>query len=176
MRGFFDLAVMDEVHELKARGSAQGLAGAALAEACPRTLVLTGTLLRGYASNLFHLFYRFSPAIRTEFAHDDEAKWIARYGYLERITKSDPNAYTDDGRQSKRRGYATRIVEKPGVTPPVLFKLRGIRPARAVQYQRTVWGQRSDGSSRTSGDGHVRPQPVAGRTSPGRPGPRSVTP
>src|SRR5207244_10649911 len=64
MRGYFDLAIFDEVHELKARGSAQGLAGAALAEACPRTLVLTGTLLGGYASNLFHLLYRFSPEIR----------------------------------------------------------------------------------------------------------------
>jgi superfamily II DNA or RNA helicase len=125
MRGYFDLAVFDEVHELKARGSAQGLAGAALAEACPRTLVLTGTLLGGYASNLFHLLYRFSPAIRTEFAHDDEAKWVARYGYLERITKRDPNAYTDDGRQSKRRGYVTRIIEKPGVTPPILLRLIG---------------------------------------------------
>src|SRR5207244_3234291 len=125
MRDYFDLCVIDEVHELKSRGTAQGLAGAALAEACAKTLVLTGTLLGGYASNLFHLLYRFSPAIRTEFAHDDEAKWVARYGYLERITKRDPNAYVDDGRQSKRRTYVTRIVEKPGVTPPILFHLIG---------------------------------------------------
>ena len=125
LRGYFDLLIVDEVHELKSRGTAQGLAGAALAEACAKTLVLTGTLLGGYASNLFHLLYRFSPAIRTEFAHDDEAKWVARYGYLERITKRDPNAYTDDGRQSKRRTYVTRIVERPGVTPPILFHLIG---------------------------------------------------
>jgi hypothetical protein len=44
---------------------------------------------------------------------------------LERITKRDPNAYTDDGPQSKRRGYVTRIVEKPGVTPPILLRLIG---------------------------------------------------
>src|SRR5204863_3878747 len=50
MRGHFDLLIADEVHELKGRGTAQGLAGAALAEACTRTLVLTGTLLGGYAS------------------------------------------------------------------------------------------------------------------------------
>jgi superfamily II DNA or RNA helicase len=125
MRGHFALAVIDEVHELKERGTAQGLAGAALAEACPKTLILTGTLLGGYASNLFHLLYRFSPAIRAEFAHDDAAKWVARYGYLERITKRDPNAYVDDGRQSKRRGYVTRIVEKPGVVPPIVLHLLG---------------------------------------------------
>jgi superfamily II DNA or RNA helicase len=124
MRGHFDLLIADEIHELKARGSAQGLAGAALAEACPKTLVLTGTLLGGYASNLFQLLYRFG-AIRTEFAHGDEARWVARYGYLARITKRDPDARCDDGRQSKRRTYPTRVVEKPGVTPPILFYLIG---------------------------------------------------
>lgn len=36
MRGHYELAVIDEVHELKERGTAQGLAGAALAEACPK--------------------------------------------------------------------------------------------------------------------------------------------
>ena len=123
MRGHFDLLIADEVHELKGRGTAQGLAGAALAEACDRTLVLTGTLLGGYASTLFHLLYRFSPVVRAEFGHGDEAKWVARYGYLARITKRDPNEHCDDGRQSKRRTYPTRVVEKPGVTPPILFHL-----------------------------------------------------
>jgi hypothetical protein len=125
LRGHFDLLIVDEVHELKGKGTAQGLAGAALVEACGKTLVLTGTLLGGYASTLFHLLYRFSPAIRAEFAHGDEAKWVARYGYLARITKRDPNERFDDGRQSKRRTYPTRVVEKPGVTPPILFQLVG---------------------------------------------------
>jgi hypothetical protein len=125
MRFHYDLAVLDECHELKGKGTAQGFAGASLAEACPRTVVLTGTLLGGYASNLFHLLYRFSPAIRAEFAHDDEPKWVGRYGYLERITKRDPEARLEDGRQSKRRGYYTRVGEKPGVTPPILLHLLG---------------------------------------------------
>ncbi len=125
MRGQFDLLVADEVHEFKGRGTAQGLAGAALAEACPRTLVLTGTLLGGYASTLFHLLYRFSPTIRMEFAHGEETKWVSRYGYLARITKRTPDAHVRDGRQSKRRIYPTRVVEKPGVTPSILFHLIG---------------------------------------------------
>jgi superfamily II DNA or RNA helicase len=124
MRGHFDLLIGDEIHEMKARGSGQGLAGAALAEACARTLVLTGTLLGGYSSNLFHLLYRFG-AIKAEFEHGDEAKWVARYGYLARITKKDADERFDDGRQSKRRTYPTRVVEKPGVTPPILFHLIG---------------------------------------------------
>jgi hypothetical protein len=121
MRGYFDLLIADEIHELKVRGSAQGLAGAALAEACAKTLVLTDTLLGGYASNLFHLLYRFG-AIKAEFEHSDEVKWVARYGCLARITKRHPDARFDDGRYSKRRTYPTRVVEKPGVTPPILFQ------------------------------------------------------
>jgi len=68
MPGFFDLLVVDEQHEYKARGSAQGLAAGALAEACGRVLTLTGTLMGGYASTLFYLLWRFSPAVREEFA------------------------------------------------------------------------------------------------------------
>jgi hypothetical protein len=126
MPGFFDLLIVDEQHEYKARGSAQGLAAGTLAEACGRTLTLTGTLMGGYASTLFHLLWRFSPAVRDEFAHGDEPRWVARYGIVERVTKKtdDDDAY-EDGRVSRRRGYRTRTVEKPGVSPAVLFHLIG---------------------------------------------------
>jgi len=125
MPGFFDLLVVDEQHEYKARGSAQGLAAGTLAEACRRVLTLTGTLMGGYSSTLFYLLWRFSPAVREEFAYKDEQRWVARYGILERITrKGDDDAY-EDGRVSRRRGYRTRVVEKPGVSPAVLFHLIG---------------------------------------------------
>jgi hypothetical protein len=125
MPGAFDLLVIDEQHEYKARGSAQGLAAGTLAEACGRTLTLTGTLMGGYASTLFHLLWRFSPAVREEFAYGEEGRWVSRYGIVERITrKGDDDAY-EDGRTSRRRGYRTRTVEKPGVSPAVLFHLIG---------------------------------------------------
>ncbi len=119
------LLVTDELHEYKSRGSAQGLAAAGLAEVCGKTLTLTGTIFGGYSSTLFYLLWRFSPAIRSEFGYRDEAKWVSRYGIVERITKKDPDAYADDGRHSKRRSYLTRTVEKPGVSPAILFHLIG---------------------------------------------------
>ncbi|TAJ20332.1 MAG: hypothetical protein EPO65_04055 [Dehalococcoidia bacterium] len=125
MPGVFELLVIDEQHEYKARGSAQGIAAGTLAEACGRTLTLTGTLLGGYASTLFHLLYRFSPGIREEFGHGDEARWVARYGIQERITRKGDDDPYEDGRASRRRGYRTRTVEKPGVSPAVLFHLIG---------------------------------------------------
>ena len=84
MPRFFDLAVLDEGHEYKARGSAQGLAAEALADACGKTLTLTGTIFGGYSSTLFYLLWRFSPAVRREFSYRDEAKWISRFGVVER--------------------------------------------------------------------------------------------
>ena len=44
MKGFFDLLVTDEVHEYKGRGSAQGIAAGVLADACGKSLSLSGTL------------------------------------------------------------------------------------------------------------------------------------
>ena len=56
--GFFDYGIADEVHELKSGDTAQGNAFGVLAAACNRTIVLTGTLLGGYADELFHILYR----------------------------------------------------------------------------------------------------------------------
>ena len=102
MRGFFDLLIGDEVHEFKARGSAQGIAAGVLAEACGKSLSLTGTLLGGYASTIFHLLYRFSPEIRTEFGRSDEGRWIKRYGFEEH-----------QRRQGRRRRTGGRAQQPP---------------------------------------------------------------
>ncbi|RJQ07870.1 MAG: hypothetical protein C4558_09095 [Dehalococcoidia bacterium] len=124
MPGAFDLLITDESHEYKARGSAQGIAAGTLAETCGRTLTLTGTLMGGYASTLFHLLWRFSPEVRDEFAYGEEGRWVSRYGIVERITrKTGEDDVIEEGRSSRRRGYRTRTVEKPGVSPAILFHL-----------------------------------------------------
>src|SRR5262249_8963363 len=55
---FFDYGIADEVHELKSGETAQGNAFGTLASVCGRIVVLTGTLLGGYADELFHILYR----------------------------------------------------------------------------------------------------------------------
>src|SRR5581483_7340275 len=78
-----------------------------------------------HSSTLFYLLWRFSPAVRLEFGYREEPKWVSRYGIVQRITKKDPDAYADEGRHSKRRSYLIRTIEKPGVSPAVLFHLIG---------------------------------------------------
>ncbi len=125
MAGFFDLLIGDEVHEFKARGSAQGIAAGVLADACGKSLSLSGTLMGGYSSTLFHLLYRFSPAIRTEFGRSEEGRWIERYGFVEHtIGRDDPDSL-EDGRSSRRKRYRKLVRERPGLAPAALFHLIG---------------------------------------------------
>ena len=125
MRNFWQLLIADEVHEYKARGSAQGIAAGTLAEVCDKSLTLTGTLMGGYASTLFHLLYRFSPEIRNEFEQDDEGRWIKRYGFEEIRIKKDQDEWDEEGRYSRRRHYRKQVKEKPGLAPAALFHLIG---------------------------------------------------
>ena len=125
MKGFFELLTADEVHEYKGRGSAQGIAAGVLADACGRSLTLTGTLSGGYSSTLFHLLYRFSPAIRTEFGRSEESRWIQRYGFEEHTIGKDDDDPVEDGRYSRRRRYRRVVRERPGLAPAALFHLIG---------------------------------------------------
>ncbi|MDE2860921.1 MAG: hypothetical protein OXL35_05445 [Chloroflexota bacterium] len=123
MKGFFDLCIFDECHEFKGRGSAQGIAAGVLADACGKSLSMTGTMMGGYASTLFHLLYRFSPEIRTEFERSDEHRWIQRYGFEEHSIGKPDDESVEDGRSSRRRKYRKVTRERPGLVPSALFHL-----------------------------------------------------
>ena len=127
MKNFFDLLICDEVHEYKARGSAQGIAGGNLAQTCGKVLTLTGTLAGGYSSTLFHLLYRFTPEIRNDFKHHEQSRWIDRYGFRQRKYRSKGGADEpfEHGRGSSRRGYRQTEKETPGLAPAALFHIIG---------------------------------------------------
>ncbi len=61
--GFFDWLVIDEAHEYKNAGAAQGQAMQVLASCVKQCLLLTGTLMGGYAEDLFYLLWRTMPSI-----------------------------------------------------------------------------------------------------------------
>ena len=125
MKGFFDLLIGDEVHEYKGRGSAQGIAAGVLADVCGKSLSLTGTLLGGYSSTIFHLLYRFSPELRTEFDRSDEHRWIKRYGFEEHSIGKPDDDTLEDGRNSRRRKFRKVVRERPGLVPSALFHIIG---------------------------------------------------
>ncbi|MBO7795423.1 DEAD/DEAH box helicase [Burkholderia pseudomallei] len=60
-QGTFDLLIADEAHEYKNAGSAQGQAMGVLAAKARKMVLLTGTLMGGYADDLFFLLFRSLP-------------------------------------------------------------------------------------------------------------------
>ena len=76
------LLVIDEAHEMNHSESAQTKAAHRLAKLPGvATIVLTGSLMGGYASSLFPNFWTLSPALRQEFDRDEEDAFVQKYGY-----------------------------------------------------------------------------------------------
>lgn len=121
-KGFFDLLIVDECHEYKGRGSAQGYAAGILASSCKKSLAMTGTLFGGYSSTLFHLLYRLTSTFKKDYEHSQVSKWIDHYGIWERVSKYDDSAYGSDNVQSRGRKYTCAPREKPGISPVILPK------------------------------------------------------
>jgi len=117
MKGFFDLLVLDEAHEYKAADSAQANAAGMLAEAIPKTLVLTGTLFGGYASTLFYLLWRFSDGIRQEFGYKEVDRFVKAYGAFEIIEVDERDGYSGSTRSGRTR---VRSREVPSSSPLLL--------------------------------------------------------
>jgi hypothetical protein len=115
MPNFFDYAIADEVHELKG-DTAQGNALGTLAGCAQRTVVLTGTLLGGYADELFNILFRLQPAKMVgegfECGESGLRSFTETYGLLEKITVIEPSDNAcSDGR------VTTRIRRRPGASP-----------------------------------------------------------
>lgn len=93
MPDFFDYAIADEVHELKG-DTAQGNALGTLAACARRTAVLTGTLLGGYADEVFNILFRLEPAKMVaegfEYGEAGVRAFTETYGLLERVTVIEP--------------------------------------------------------------------------------------
>lgn len=120
MPEFFDYAIADEVHELKG-DTAQGNALGTLATCAQRTVVLTGTLLGGYADELFNILYRLQPGRMAQEAFEyGEAglrSFTESYGLLEKITVVEPS----DNACSEAR-VTKRIRRRPGASPLLFGK------------------------------------------------------
>ena len=113
--GFFDYAIADEVHELKG-DTAQGNALGTLASCARHIAVLTGTLLGGYADELFNILFRLGPPRMLEegFEYGDAGirAFTETYGLLEEVTVIEPA----DNACSEAR-VTKRVRHRPGASP-----------------------------------------------------------
>jgi superfamily II DNA or RNA helicase len=115
MPGWFDYTICDEIHQL-AGDTAQGNALGTLSSCTDRIVGLTGTLLGGYADDLFNTLFRLEAARMKEHSYEwgttGRSSFTQDYGVLETITKVEPA----ENRCSKAK-TTSMVRRKPGASP-----------------------------------------------------------
>ena len=121
MGGWFDFAIADELHQL-AGETAQGNSLGVLGRAARRLIALTGTLMGGYADDLFNIFYRMEPRtmVREGFAYGGQGRrdFQQQYGVLETIER----VRDTDNACSKSPKKTIHVLKKPGASPLLFGK------------------------------------------------------
>jgi len=115
LQDFFDYGIADEVHELKG-DTAQGNALGTLAACAKRVTVLTGTLLGGYADDLFNILFRLEPRNMVSEGFDwgegGVRRFMESYGVLEKVAIIQP----EENACSKAR-VTRQVRRRPGASP-----------------------------------------------------------
>lgn len=121
MKGWWDYAIADELHQL-AGDTAQGNGLAVLARAANKLIGLTGTMMGGYADDLFNILYRMEPK---RLVHEGYAwgghgrqEFQRDYGVIETIEKIE----TGDNACSRSSKRTVQIIRKPGASPLLFGK------------------------------------------------------
>lgn len=143
-QGYFGLLVVDEGHEYKNEGSAQGQAMGVLARKAKKTLLLTGTLMGGYADDLFHLLWRLNPTAMIEDGFRPDKKgsmgvaamaFMRTHGVLKDIYKE---VERTSHRTAKGVHISHRVAKGPGFGPKGI--MRFVLPCTAFLKLKDIGG------------------------------------
>lgn len=142
-QGYFGLLVVDEGHEFKNEGSAQGQAMGVLARKASKTILLTGTLMGGYADDLFHLLWRLNPGAMIEDGFRPVRQSMAtaamafmrEHGVLKDIYKE---VERTSHRTSKGVHISHRVAKAPGFGPKGI--MRFVLPSTAFLKLKDIGG------------------------------------
>ena len=121
MPEWFDYAIADEVHQL-AGDTAQGNALGVLARVAKNVAGLTGTLLSGYADDLYNTLFRVDAKrmVRDGFTWGSAGKerFTQQFGVIETIERTK----IEDNACSKKNKTEVTIRRKPGASPLLFGK------------------------------------------------------
>ncbi|KGT35425.1 helicase [Vibrio parahaemolyticus] len=149
-RGFFDWLIIDEAHEYKNAGAAQGQAMQVLAGCVKHCLLLTGTLMGGYAEDLFYLLWRTMPSIMMDDGyHYHRGKlgsaalsFSQEHGIIKEVMKvsDEANHKTAKGKnvkvsQTRAPGFGPLGVAKYVLPYTVFVKLKDMSTGVLPDYQ-----------------------------------------
>lgn len=119
-KGRIDGLIVDELQQYN-NDSGQGDAMAELFGVARKAVGMTGTLVNGYASGIFHLLFRLMPRLMLEDgkSHSAPGDFVAEYGVVESTYEVKEGDYNDN-RRSVRTKKSSRQL--PGVSPLVYSK------------------------------------------------------
>lgn len=121
MKNFFDVCIIDEVHELKGGATAQGNALGSLVAASKKCIAGTGTLFGGKAEDIYYLMWRLFPyeMVKAGFRYSEVSKWNEEYGNIERTSYSSGDDSETEYTNKQSRGGQNKTTEKvkPGISP-----------------------------------------------------------
>lgn len=125
-KNLFDFLILDEGHEYSNDDSAQSHAAHRLTALGIPTILLTGTIMNGYADSLFTNMWSLNDKFRFNFNRDDLGKFSNIYGYRKRLVE-DKDMVTkkvvEFGSMTDRCDRTSRIIGRsPGVLPLFLFE------------------------------------------------------
>jgi hypothetical protein len=154
MHDFFDYAIADELHQL-AGDTAQGNGLAVLGRIAKKVIGLTGTLIAGYADDIFNVLYRMdAPQMAKDgYVWGGEGRTVFQgiYGVYEQIVKRN----TADNACSKATKASVTVKRKPGCSPLLFGKylmentafvsLEDIAPGNLPSYTESVISVPMDG-------------------------------
>jgi hypothetical protein len=117
----FDFLILDEGHEYATDGSAQERSAHRLSSLGMPTLLMTGSIMNGYAESLFTNMWALSNKFRQEFKRGDSGLFVKRYGYLKRVVQQQDEVtreIVEYGSMSERVITSARNTgTAPGVLP-----------------------------------------------------------
>lgn len=106
MNNFFDISLVDEVHELKGGMTAQGNALGSLSQASKKIVAGTGTLFGGKAEDVYFLLWRMFPndMASSGFSYEEVTKFNEEYGNIEETTYASKGESSEYSNTNSRGG------------------------------------------------------------------------
>jgi hypothetical protein len=148
---YFGLLMCDEAHEYKNGDSAQGQAMGVVASQCKKVLYLTGTLMGGYANDIFHLLMRGMPCVMIEdgfkysttgSTSSSEMAFLETYGILKytQSAKEGDSFKTAKGKNNKvsvsrAPGLSVKAVTRYLLPYTAFVRLKDIDPEHLAPYE-----------------------------------------
>lgn len=123
LKGFFDIAIFDEIQDLKGGNTGQGHAMHALIRASRKQLCLTGTIAGGMANHLFYTLYRLEPQRMKNrgFEYKDELQFSEKYGKVERTFEYGGRTDGEFRECCKGKMVSQGPKVKPGISPLIFM-------------------------------------------------------